>query len=164
MADNNELPANMDLEAILRTLASLPKSEDQQFFQNPQQAHDQPLSFGNAQQYPATHQNIPHHQPADPRLAGRSTPSQLPLPKPQVRSSTPLIDPATIIDWKQGLRCVSKIAASNPDFAASVRKVLKHSTSFRASLLMRFAVDERSGGKRKAMGSWPKPTHRRADS
>jgi hypothetical protein len=36
-----------------------------------------------------------------------------------------LIDPATIIDWKQGLRCVSKIAASNPEFAGKVRKLVK---------------------------------------
>jgi hypothetical protein len=36
-----------------------------------------------------------------------------------------LIDPATIIDWKQGLRCVSKIAASNGEFAGKVRKLVK---------------------------------------
>ena len=47
------------------------------------------------------------------------------IPKPQARLSTPLIDPATIIDWKQGLRCVSKIAASNPEFAGKVRKLVR---------------------------------------
>ncbi|KAJ8114929.1 hypothetical protein OPT61_g3314 [Boeremia exigua] len=106
MAENNGLPANMDLEAILRTLASLPKPEDQGQYQ-PQ---DQYVS----QQQPA----------ADPRLAGRSLQPQ-PAPKPQVRSSTPLIDPATIIDWKQGLRCISKIATQNPQFAVTVRKLMK---------------------------------------
>ncbi|KAJ4993095.1 hypothetical protein SVAN01_01447 [Stagonosporopsis vannaccii] len=106
MAENNGLPANMDLDAILRTLASLPKPDEQR----QHQSHEQYLS----QQQPTT----------DPRLIGRS-PQPQPVPKPQARSSTPLIDPATIIDWKQGLRCVSKIAAQNPQFAVSVRKLIK---------------------------------------
>ncbi|KAH6616816.1 hypothetical protein C7974DRAFT_52743 [Boeremia exigua] len=106
MAENNALPANMDLDAILRTLASLSKPEEQ--------GQHQPQD-----------QYVPQQQPAaDPRLAGRSFQPQ-PIPKPQVRSSTPLIDPATIIDWKQGLRCVSKIAAQNPQFTITVRKLIK---------------------------------------
>lgn len=119
MAENNALPANMDLEAILRTLAGLPKPEGQQLSQ------PESLNFGTFAQSSATEQNV-LHQIADPRLAGRPAPSKLQAPpQPQSRSSTPLIDPATIIDWKQGLRCVSKIAAQNPDFAASIRKVLR---------------------------------------
>lgn len=107
MAEDNALPVNMDLDAILRTLASLPKPEEHQGQVPPQESYlpQQPLT-------------------ADPRLAGRP-PQPQPVPKPQVRSSTPLIDPATIIDWKQGLRCVSKIAAQNPQFSASVRKLIK---------------------------------------
>ncbi|KAJ4355220.1 hypothetical protein N0V95_003115 [Ascochyta clinopodiicola] len=114
----------MDLEAILRTLASLPKAEDQPL-QDHQIFYAQNQSGDNQYQTLAPEQ---HHsfQPstADPRLAGRSPQPPLP-PKPQARSSTPLIDPATIIDWKAGLRCVSKIAAQNPEFAASVRKLMK---------------------------------------
>lgn len=107
MAENNSLPANMDLDAILRTLASLPKSEEQQ------------------EQLQAQDPYLPQQQfPADPRLAGRSLQTQS-VPKPQVRSSTPLIDPATIIEWKQGLRCVSKIATQSPQFSVSVRKLIK---------------------------------------
>lgn len=117
MAENNGLPVNMDLEAILRTLANLPKPEERQPTQDQQQTYDQ--------QHAALEQNLSYQQPTDPRLAGRSTPSQLAPPKPQVRSSIPLIDPATIIDWKSGLRCVSKIAAQNPDFSASIRKLIK---------------------------------------
>lgn len=106
MAENNGLSANMDLDAIMRTLASLPKP-------------------GEQGQHQAQEQYLPHQQPTtDPRLIGRPLQSQ-PVPKPQARSSTPLIDPATIIDWKQGLRCVSKIAAQNPQFAVSVRKLIK---------------------------------------
>ncbi len=106
MADNSQFPVNMDLDAILRTLASLPKPEEQG-------------------QYQPQDQNVSQQQPtADPRLAGRSVLIHS-APQPQVRSSTPLIDPATIIDWKQGLRCVSKIAAQNPQFAVSVRKLIK---------------------------------------
>ncbi|KAF2632479.1 hypothetical protein BU25DRAFT_437160 [Macroventuria anomochaeta] len=106
MSENNRLPANMDLDAILRTLASLPKPEEQGQHQ-PQDSH------------------LSHQLPtADPRLVGRS-PQLQSIPKPQVRSSTPLIDPASIIDWKSGLRCVSKIAAQNPEFAASIRKLTK---------------------------------------
>ena len=119
----------MDLDAILRTLASLPKPEGHQSDLVSQQPYGQSLSFENAQpdsvHGQAVPQTVPQHQVMDPRLAGRPTPSQLPLPKSQVRSSTPLIDPSTIIDWKQGLRCVSKIAAQNPQFASSVRKLVK---------------------------------------
>lgn len=117
MADNNDLPANMDLEAILRTLASLPKPEEQQ------PAHDQQQTYDQQQIVPD--RNPLYQQPTDPRLVGRSTTSQLAPPKPQVRSSTALIDPATIIDWKSGLRCVSKIAAQNPEFSVSIRKLIK---------------------------------------
>lgn len=120
MTENNQLPANMDLEAILRTLASLPKPDVQ-----PQQDHAQSHSGGDQYQNFAIEQQQPNQlHAADPRLAGRS-PQPPSLPKPQARSSAPLINPATIIDWKSGLRCVSKIAAQNPDFVTSVRKLMK---------------------------------------
>lgn len=124
MAENNGLPVNMDLEAILRTLASLPKPEEQPSAQDPQQAYDQYPGFETTQ-HDATPGQDTSYQAKDPRLAGRPVPSQLAPPKPQYRSSTPLIDPATIIDWKSGLRCVSKIATQNPDFSASIRKLMK---------------------------------------
>jgi hypothetical protein len=123
--DNNGLPANMDLEAILRTLASLPKPDGQPS-QDLQNNHDQSHPFDSFHQPTLPIQHPPQHQASDPRLAGRPAPAHLQAPPhPQSRSSTPLIDPATIIEWKQGLRCVSKIAASNPDFSASVRKVTR---------------------------------------
>ncbi|KAF2993387.1 hypothetical protein E8E13_000588 [Curvularia kusanoi] len=127
MADSNNPTANMDLEAILRTLASLQPPPEP----SAQQHHHQHLPQDS---YPPAleQQQFQHQQPQvqqqstpDPRLANRP----IPIPKPQIRSSTttptPLIDPATITDWKQGLRCVSKIAAQNPQFAVSVRKLIK---------------------------------------
>jgi hypothetical protein len=124
MASNTGLPANLDLDAILATLAGLQKPQESQPQQHPSQSQEQFLppqeSFHAPQQY--------QEYTPDPRLAGRShhpQPQPQAVPKPQARVSTPLIDPATIIDWKQGLRCVSKIAASNPEFAGKVRKLVK---------------------------------------
>ncbi|KAH8732394.1 hypothetical protein GQ44DRAFT_697577 [Phaeosphaeriaceae sp. PMI808] len=126
MAHNIE--QNYDLEKILATLASLQKPEETSF-----QAHShatQPNQvyqdyYGVAQAYPPQ-QSLPHNQSADPRLINRPVPQTFSKPpRPQGRSSTPPIDPATITDWKQGLRCVSKIATQNPDFAASIRKLMK---------------------------------------
>ena len=125
MADNIE--HNADLAKILATLASLQNPADA-LVQGQQQAYDPSQNYQDyqdvVQTYPPQH-NLPYHQPPDPRLLNPSASQQLPTPpKPQDRVSTPLIDPATITEWKQGLRCVSKIAAQNSDFAASIRKVL----------------------------------------
>ncbi|KAF1841892.1 uncharacterized protein K460DRAFT_358586 [Cucurbitaria berberidis CBS 394.84] len=129
MADNIE--QNLDLEKILATLANLPKSEAQSY-QGQQQAYhpDQNyLGFQDVAQTNPLEQNLPYHQSADPRLVGRSAPQhRLPPARPQDRPltpSTPLIDPSTITEWRQGLRCVSKIAAQNPEFTPTVRKLMK---------------------------------------
>ncbi|OCK83354.1 hypothetical protein K432DRAFT_184766 [Lepidopterella palustris CBS 459.81] len=39
-------------------------------------------------------------------------------------STPPLIDPATITQWPEGLRCVSKIASQNPHFKGAIRKLM----------------------------------------
>lgn len=129
MADNNIEP-NADLAKILATLASLqqPASAAPQ---EPQQGYEQAQAYPghsgyteHVQRYPPP-QSQPYPPTADPRLQHRPAPQRLSTtPKPQDRVSTPLIDPATITDWKQGLRCVSKIGGQKPDFAASIRKVL----------------------------------------
>ena len=137
MASNPALPANLDLDAILATLAGLQKPQDEQALQHPPQPQEPfhaPQELSHAQQQHQQHQQHQHHREhtPDPRLAARSHhphphphPQPQAIPKPQSRISTPLIDPATIIDWKQGLRCVSKIAASNPEFAGKVRKLVR---------------------------------------
>ncbi|KAB2575963.1 hypothetical protein DBV05_g5408 [Lasiodiplodia theobromae] len=74
---------------------------------------------------------------ADPRLAGRSQkpglqqqpnvsttpPSSTPTPTPQASGPAP-IDPATIIEWAPGLRCISKISARNPNLKPIVQKMI----------------------------------------
>lgn len=147
MADNIE--PNADLAKILATLASLQQpggapAQDQQQTYDPTQAYQSYQE--DAQPYP-TQQNLPYHQSADPRLANRSASqyTSTPTPRPQERISAPLIDPATITEWKQGLRCVSKIAQQNPDFAASVRKVLSRCHRVDYIKLMRQTADERPG-------------------
>lgn len=53
-------------------------------------------------------------------------PSQVERPRSgDSRKATPPTDPATILDWSLGLRCVAKIAALNPDFEPTIRKVIQ---------------------------------------
>jgi hypothetical protein len=124
MADN--IGQNLDLEKILATLANLPKPEAQQYQdqQQPYEPNQSHQGYQDAQQIYSSGQSNTYQQSADPRLAGRSAlQHRQPPPKPQDRVSSPFIDPSTITEWKQGLRCVSKIASQNPDFAPAVRKV-----------------------------------------
>ncbi|CAO2647849.1 Nn.00g087710.m01.CDS01 [Neocucurbitaria sp. VM-36] len=122
---------NLDLEKILATLANLPTPEAQPY-QDQQQPFDLDQSYQSyqdvAQTYPHE-QSLPYHRSADPRLIGRPAPQhQRPSQRPQDRPlapSTPLIDPSTITEWKQGLRCVSKIGGQNPEFAPTIRKLMK---------------------------------------
>jgi hypothetical protein len=120
---------NQELEAILKTLASL----SQQQPSPPQHPHPTHASAQNSSEFqdgqfkPSSERIAAKHSYSDPRLMNPSAQQRQPPfpPVPQARSSTPTIDPATITEWKQGLRCVIKVAAQNPNFAASVRKVQK---------------------------------------
>ncbi|KAF2828519.1 hypothetical protein CC86DRAFT_368732 [Ophiobolus disseminans] len=128
--ENNNLPSSVDVAAILATLANLQQPAGTSF-QNQQQAYDSTQSYegyqhlGHTPPTQPTQQSLPYYQSADPRLANRPAPQPFSAPRPQDRASTPLIDPATITEWKQGLRCVSKIASQNADFAPSIRKLMK---------------------------------------
>lgn len=42
---------------------------------------------------------------------------------PADRNETPLIDPSTITEWPKALRCVNQIAARDPSFQSTIRKV-----------------------------------------
>ncbi|USP73785.1 uncharacterized protein yc1106_01059 [Curvularia clavata] len=118
---------NPDLAAILATLANLSKPEGQPY--QDQQVYDQSHGFQGhqvVQHHRQPEQSHTHQQPSDPRLAGRPAPQpRQPQPKPEDRVASPLIDPSTITEWKQGLRCVSKIAAKNPNFGPAVHKLMK---------------------------------------
>ncbi|KAK8252874.1 hypothetical protein HDK77DRAFT_164136 [Phyllosticta capitalensis] len=65
--------------------------------------------------------NIP-----EPHVSRSTTPQQISTPKPQAASAgkPPMIDPATILDWAQGLRCITKIAAQNPGIKGAVQKMI----------------------------------------
>jgi hypothetical protein len=119
-------PAN-DLERILAELAQY--SSAQQQTRRPEPApedfrHTVQLQYLQLQE---NHRQEIHHVPAaqnathqrilDPRL-NRST-----LTPPAQLFKTPLIDPATILEWTQALRCVNKIAAQNPNLAPAVKGV-----------------------------------------
>ncbi|KAK7544715.1 uncharacterized protein J3D65DRAFT_599341 [Phyllosticta citribraziliensis] len=55
-----------------------------------------------------------------------TTPQKTPTPKPQAAQAgkPPMIDPATILEWSQGLRCITKIAAQNPGIRVVVQKMI----------------------------------------
>jgi hypothetical protein len=152
-----DIGQNLDLEKILATLANLPKPvpqpyQDQQQPYEPYQSHQ---GYQDDQQPYSSGQNNPYQQPADPRLAGRSAlQHRHPPPKPQDRVSSPFIDPSTITEWKQGLRCVSKIASQNPDFSPAVRKVGYMFCMNPYMLLTHRSVNERSRVKRQVLGGW----------
>lgn len=119
---------NPDLATILATLASLPKP-------NTAPQGQQLQEYNPVQNYPAfqdpaqLYSTVPPtggHWSADPRLARCSEPQhQKPAPQPQDRPSTPLADPSTITEWKQGLRFVSKSAVQNADLVPAIRKLIK---------------------------------------
>lgn len=120
-----------DLQSILATLAQYSQNAS---IQTPPPA---PNEQGNAldstasvavqnNTVAATRNSNADAIPTDPRLRGRTqsrsvTPSHAQaLPQPQAPS---IIDPATITVWQDGLRCVTKIAAQNKMFEASIRRV-----------------------------------------
>nr|POF04052.1 hypothetical protein CFP56_21808 [Quercus suber] len=53
--------------------------------------------------------------------------SEDPRPRPQAQSvpKPKTIDPATITNWQEGIRCVTKIAAQNAHFAVALRKMME---------------------------------------
>lgn len=129
---NSQVP---DLASVLRTLASLASAGNQQPVQQPPQ---QPVI---QQQYNPSHVYDPAQYHKSPQLfptLAQPNPTypfgvaEDHRPDPQHRRSIqnlhrntptpPLIDPATITEWSQGLRCVSKIAAQNPNFKVAIRK------------------------------------------
>lgn len=129
MADNN-LPPELNLEQILATLASLPQTTTPPV--PPEQQFDTPGGFvARTKSVPASNYasqtGIPysHAQSQDPRLNARmqTTLSSRQAPaKGQI--TNPTIDPATITEWKHGLRCVNKIATQNPAFVPAVQKLI----------------------------------------
>lgn len=99
-----------DLQSILATLAS---------FAPPAQ-----------QSRTATPSAAGHDETRDESAKSATSPAQARIEDPRLRpqgrltaSTKPMIDPSTITTWQDGLRCVTKIAAQNASFAASIKKV-----------------------------------------
>lgn len=120
---------NSDLQSILATLAQFSQASSS----TPQPGDTQPAYYESAfQNLPsavqvdnssAASQNafLGIDTPTDPRLHSRPqsravTPAQTPQPKN-------VIDPATITTWQEALRCVTKVAAQNKMFEASIKRV-----------------------------------------
>ncbi|RAR07931.1 chromatin remodeling complex subunit [Stemphylium lycopersici] len=131
MAENGE--QSLDLAKILATLANLPKPDAQSYQGQPAYEHSQGYQgHREPQQQYIPEQNSHYQQPADPRLIGRSLPQhRQPHPKPQDRVSSPLIDPSTITEWKQGLRCLMKDQDSNVKSWEAGRKNLIEEHKFK---------------------------------
>ncbi|KAK3686861.1 hypothetical protein LTR37_019413 [Vermiconidia calcicola] len=113
MSATNPAP---DLQAILSTLAQYAQPLQPGTFEETTQTST-PTNLGQAQSEPP--QPIPPPQPSieraeDPRLRPQSRSTVSPKP----------IDPATITTWQDGLRCVTKIAAQNAQFAATIRRMM----------------------------------------
>lgn len=117
-----------DLQSILATLAqfsqpspsTLQQANSQPYFENAFDGFPSTIQGDNAT---ATEQNasLKVEAPTDPRLRGRpQSRAVTPVPTPQPKN---VIDPATITTWQEGLRCVTKIAAQNKMFEASIKRV-----------------------------------------
>ncbi|KAF2007143.1 hypothetical protein P154DRAFT_183940 [Amniculicola lignicola CBS 123094] len=135
---------NEELMRILSTLASVSNTPqpDQSHQQPglPYQPHPFPAPGSNAhaahaQPYDPTQAHISHTPPPvvqDPRLANRQAqPQHRDPPKPQQLepakepSYVPVQDVSTITEWKFGLRALNTNAAQNPEFGASISKLIK---------------------------------------
>ncbi|KAK5133394.1 hypothetical protein LTR08_007733 [Meristemomyces frigidus] len=80
-------------------------------------AFDIERSAASTPQPASAHASANAQRPQDPRLRPQSR-SVTASPKP------PQIDPATITVWQEGLRCVTKIAAQNSQFAVGIKKMM----------------------------------------
>lgn len=108
-----------DLASILRTLASL-------------QSQNQQTQVETTTQLPSTAQTPVEVQPYQPELQNYQIAPQV-WPKPEEiipsRSTTPPglpknhVDPATIIDWSSGLRCVMKVVGKNENIVEEIKRV-----------------------------------------
>ncbi|KAF2761068.1 hypothetical protein EJ05DRAFT_535922 [Pseudovirgaria hyperparasitica] len=133
---SNEAPA--DLASILATLAALAPQKGQPISNiTPGNSSLNARSFTDTQSN-ATRSEYPDHVSIrnDPGRCPTTSEEAVYIPQgrqsfhaqlstPEPRSYTPPpMDPATIIEWPQGLRCVTKIASQNPMFRTIIRKMM----------------------------------------
>ncbi|KAF2135622.1 uncharacterized protein K452DRAFT_239038 [Aplosporella prunicola CBS 121167] len=129
MAEQQPQPSNQvpDLATVLRNLAALKPQQPQHAAPTrsttPPGYPTYPVPQANSQQFFA--------QPTGAALADPSRPNHHDFPRgfaaapqQQLKPAPPVIDPATITEWSQGLRCVSKIAAQNPSFQGQIQRMM----------------------------------------
>lgn len=118
-----ELPPaefNPDLDRILAELAGYTASNNAPY---EAAAVAPPVSFSHSYpQHPRTQDSLPS------ALSNHRQQIVAPTPPPReattpTQPSTPQIDPSTIFEWPQALRCVNKISATNPQFGPKIREV-----------------------------------------
>ncbi|KAL2067347.1 hypothetical protein VTL71DRAFT_1772 [Oculimacula yallundae] len=110
MASNNQ-QGPPDLASVLRTLAGLaPQAQSQQ--DQPTTQNQNPIHFEQPQQVWR-----PTHEEAR-QIPRSTTPTE---PPPQKVA----VDPATIIEWSAGLRCVMKSVARNENITNDIRRMMK---------------------------------------
>lgn len=103
-----------DLAAILATLAKYKGDGSSTEPNTPESRQTTPAtSFTDGNKHRASLDQ----KSQDPRLRPQSRSS------PGTAPAKPMIDPATITIWSEGLRCVTKLAAQNAQFAESIRRV-----------------------------------------
>lgn len=145
--EQNQVP---DLASVLRTLAAFTSPAVDQVPGYTSTPAEQPsaqyyqLSTPSELVKPVDGHPSSDGAPSLQKAREEAVPPMDPRPQPQHRSAvpflnaasaerpaTPLIDPASITEWRQGLRCVNKIAAQTPSF----KRVVQHvSPSTAASL------------------------------
>ncbi|KXT00192.1 hypothetical protein AC578_7022 [Pseudocercospora eumusae] len=107
-----------DLAAILATLAKYKGDGSSTEPNTPESRQTTPAtSFTDGN----NHRTNLGQKPQDPRLRPQSRASAAAAAPP----AKPMIDPATITIWSEGLRCVTKLAAQNAQFAESIRRMIK---------------------------------------
>ena len=123
-ADNGQVAeqANPELDRILAELAGYTANQNASYqppaLAPPSHSHDyvdhQPQPTSSSQTLPTIQQ---HRSQAPVSIPSRQTAT------PPAQSNSSQIDPSTIFEWPQALRCVNKISASNPQFGPKIKEV-----------------------------------------
>ncbi|CAK3816949.1 Hypothetical predicted protein [Lecanosticta acicola] len=116
MENSSNTTAVPDLQAILATLAQH-MQPTAPIAPNPRDEYGSPT--------PEIDQEAIKAGTAPPRDLGLHDPRLRPQNKSAAASPRPMIDPASITVWSEALRCVTKIAAQNSQFAVSIKRMIK---------------------------------------
>jgi hypothetical protein len=137
---SSDAAAVPDINTILAELAQYSSAQQRsdQAAQVPQGNHQlQPHQEQWNQQPQPFIQPSSNRRSLDPR---RNTQHRQTTTPPAQPSSTPLIDPASILEWPLALRCVNKLSAQNPNFGPAIKVVsavtIMDTVNFRADTAM----------------------------